>query len=197
MTLKNADAKEIIRNIKNLIKVCTFNDLEVDKLPYFDVEYIFMMIRSKSISEVVNVNVNCKCGNKIPSSYNIEDMRIENKENITKNITLDKNLSITLKYPTIEQTVNIFDNVENFDDIENLIVDCIETITNNDKVYDCKNYTKQELKNFIESLSKKQFDAIDDFFENSPQIVQNVKTKCDKCDTEIDIDIKGLYNFFL
>lgn len=196
MSLKGSDIKETARVVKELVDVCTFKTLDIDKLAYFDVEYLFMIIRSKSIGEIVDVNVNCDCGNKIPSSYNIDQIIIENKDNQSNEIILDKDFSITMRYPSIDETFSIFDNVE-IDSIENMILSCLQTISYNGKVWDCRTYSKEELLNFIDSLSTMQFKRIDDFFKNSPQIVQNVKAECNNCGNKLDINIKGLYNFFL
>lgn len=196
MTLKNADANEVARIIKELIRVCTFDKLNVNELPYFDIEFLFLQIRAKSIGEIVDVNVNCECGNKIKTNYNIDELTIETHDNHTSNIQLDDSCGLIMKYPSIDKAISIFET-EDPKIVDDLIISSIDSIYDKDNYWEAKNLEKEDVQKFIDNLQKKHFDAIEQFFITSPQVVQKIKAKCDKCQTEIEARLKGLYNFFV
>ncbi len=196
MTLKNADANEVARIIKELVNVCTFGKLNVEELAYFDVEYLFLQIRAKSIGEIVDVNVNCECGNKVKTNYNIENLTIEKHDHHTNKIMLDGSIGLLMKYPNIDKTISVFES-EDREIIDDLILSSIEAIYDKDNYWDASTLEKEELQSFIDGLQKKHFEAIEQFFLTSPQVVQVIEAKCDQCGNDIKAKLKGLYNFFI
>lgn len=197
MTVQNADSLEITRIIKDLVDVCTFNKLKVNELPYFDVEYLFLQIRSKSIGENVDVNITCKnCDHKNKTSYNIDNLKIETSENHTKTIDLGMGYGLVMKYPSIDEAIDIFEK-DTQDLVDNLIVSNIVTIFNETEVWDTKDLEREQVLDFVGNLQKSQYEKIEEFFTTSPQITQVIETKCTNCESEIVVKLKGLYNFFV
>lgn len=197
MMLKNADGPEIARIIKNLVNACTFGKLDVENMPYFDIEYLFLQIRSKSIGEIVDVSINCKCGNKVKTSYNIEDLKVDQTENHTNQIKITPTTGLMMKYPSIEHAIKLFEESDDVDVMDDLIISSIESIYDKENVWYTKDLSKEEIKEFIDNLQKHHFDMIENFFVSSPQIVQEIKATCNQCESDLDVKLKGLYNFFV
>lgn len=197
MTMQKADESEVTRMLKQLIDACTLGKLDVDKLPYFDIEWLFMQIRSKSIGEVVDANVNCKCGNKIKTSYNIEDLQVVQGDNHTNKIDLDGNCGVIMKYPSIDDAIKVFESDSDVESANDIVLSNIESIYTKKDFWDAKDLERQDLQDFVDNLPKEQFDKIENFFKTSPKIVQNINVNCDKCETDIHIKLQGLYNFFV
>ena len=196
LTLSEADDAEVGRIIKELVNVCTFNKLEADKLPHFDIEYIFLNLRAKSIGELVEVIVNCECGEKIPTSFSIDDLKVERKGTATNKIMLDDIHGIQMTYPKFQDVINAYSE-NDADKIVDLIALCVEGVFDNENYWAAKEQTNEELKEFILSLTKKQFDLIEEFFVNAPKIVQNIECDCPKCGKHNSTKLEGLSNFFV
>lgn len=194
--MKNADANEISRIIQDLVQVCVIDEINAKNLPYFDIEYLFLQIRAKSIGEVVDVNVNCKCGNQIKTSYSIDDLIVEKSDKHTSKIQLDANCGLIMKYPNINDAIRLFED-DNPAIVDDLIINSIEAIYDGENYWSSKDLEREKIQEFLDNLQKKHFDMIEQFFITSPQILQVIKVKCDKCDTDIEARLKGLYNFFV
>ena len=118
LTMSEADNSEVARIIRELVDVCTFKTLKINELPHFDIEYIFMHLRARSISETVEVVVNCECGEKIDTSFNIEDLKVVKPEGHSNKIMINSEIGIEMKYPNIDEVVGVFasnDNQKIFD----------------------------------------------------------------------------------
>lgn len=196
MTLAEADEKEVSRVVKDLVNVCTFEKLNVNKLPHFDIEYIFMNLRAKSIGEVVEVFVNCECGNKIETSFNIADLKVEKKEGHSNKIPLTESIGIEMNYPRFDDVVDVYSSNSN-DKVIELIMDSIRGIYDADNYWEAKDQTKEELEDFVNSLTKKQFESIEEFFTTAPKIVQTIEADCPKCNKHNVSRLEGLSNFFV
>jgi len=197
MTLSEASDDETSRIVSNLVDVCTFNKLNAKELPHFDIEYIFMFLRARSISEVVDIVVTCvNCENKYDSSFNIENISVEKAENHSNKIMLTETVGMELKYPKFDQVVKIFDS-ENTDDVFNLVKKSIVGIFDGDNYWDAKDQTEEEIDTFLESLTKEQFEKLETFFTTSPKIVQVIESDCPQCSHHNTSRIQGLQNFFV
>lgn len=196
LAMYNADDKEISRIAKELINVCTFNSLNVSSLPHFDIEYIFMNLRAKSIGENVEVIVNCTCGNKIETKFNIENLKVEKKPEHTNKIMITDTLGVELRYPDFEDVLAIYNSNDTLKVVD-LIIKCIKSIFNNEGVWEAKDQPQEELQEFVYSLTKEQFEKIEEFFVTAPKIVQEVEADCDKCGKHNSTRIEGLSNFFV
>ena len=196
LTMSEAENEEVARIIRELVDVCTFKQLKVDELPHFDIEYIFMFLRAKSIGESVDVIVNCECGEKIETSFNIEDLKVNKPEGHSNKIMIDGNIGVEMRYPNIDDVVGIFQSNDNQKVID-LIITSIKAVYDSDNYWETKDQTKQELEEFVYSLTKEQFDKLEKFFVTSPKIVQNIECDCPKCGKHNVSKLEGLQNFFV
>lgn len=195
MTLTDADDKEVVRVIKEIIDVCTFKKLKVDKLPNFDIEYIFLNLRSKSIGEKVDIIVNCPCGNKIDHTIDLNDLKIDKKDQ-SNTLKLRDNLAITMRYPTFEEVTDIIstqDSMRVFD----MVARCVDVIYTNDETFDRTLFNDEEAIEFISQLTKDEFTQIEQFFLNMPKVVQDVQAECNACGKLNEVRMEGIENFFV
>jgi hypothetical protein len=197
LTMAEASDDEIARIVKELVDACTFNQLRFDDLPHFDIEYIFMMLRAKSISEKVDVVITCtNCNEKYDSSFNIEDLKVVNKKAADDKIMLTDTIGVQLKYPNFSNVVKIFES-DNISVVFDLVRSCIKGVFDKESFYDIKEQTDEEVNEFLESLTKDQFSKIEQFFVNSPKIVQEIDSDCPHCNAKNKSRIEGLQNFFI
>jgi len=196
LTMSEAENEEVARIIRELVDVCTFKQLKVDELPHFDIEYIFMFLRAKSIGESVDVIVNCECGEKIETSFNIEDLKVNKPEGHSNKIMINDTVGVEMRYPNIDDVVGIFQSNDNQKVIE-LIMSSIKGIYDSDNYWETKDQTKSEIEEFVYSLTKEQFDKLEKFFVTSPKIVQNIECDCPKCGKHNVSKLEGLQNFFV
>lgn len=196
LTMSEADNSEVARIIRELVDVCTFNKLKIKDLPHFDIEYIFMNLRAKSISETVDVVVNCECGEKIDTSFSIEDLKVVKPEGHSNKIMINNEIGIELKYPSIDDVVDVFAAKDNQKVID-LIIKSIKGIYNQEDYWVAEEQTKEELEEFVFSLTKEQFDKLEQFFVTSPKIVQSIECDCPKCGKHNVSKLEGLQNFFV
>jgi len=196
MTLSDADGVEISRVIKELIDACTFKNLNVDKLSNFDVEFIFLNLRSKSIGEKVDIIVNCPCGFKIDHSINLNDIKVIREESFTNKIQLRQGIGVIMRYPTFEENVQILDNLNN-SVVFDIVAKCIDSIYTDKEFFDRTMFTEQEAQDFLSQLTKAEFEKIEEFFLKMPKVVQQVETVCPECKGVNKVEMKGLENFFV
>jgi len=196
LTMSEADNNEVARIIRELVDVCTFNTIKISELPHFDIEYIFMHLRAKSISETVDVIVNCECGEKIDTFFNIEDLKVVKPEGHSNKIMINEEIGIEFKYPSIDDVVGIFDTNDNQKVID-LILKSVKAIYNQSEYWSAADQTKEELEEFIFSLTKAQFDKLEQFFVTAPKIVQTIECDCPKCKKHNVSKLEGLQNFFV
>lgn len=196
LTMAEADDAEVARMVNELVDVCTFNTLDTKKLPHFDIEYIFLQLRAKSIGESVDVVVNCECGNKIEATFNIDDLKVEQNPKHTNKIMLNGEYGVEMDYPAFNEVVSVYAS-SNTGKIVDLIVGCVKGVFDTDNYWDSRDQTKEELEEFIFSLTKDQFDKIEEFFVTAPKVVQVIDTECPKCNRKNTSRLEGLSNFFV
>ena len=196
LTMSEAEDNEVSRIIRELVDVCTFKELKIKDLPHFDIEYIFMNLRAKSIGEVVDVVVNCECGTKIETNFNIEDLKVEVAEGHSNKIMISDDVGIEMKYPNIDEVVGVFAS-DDSQKIFELIINCIKAVYDQNEYWDAKDQTRAELEEFIYSLTKEQFDNVEKFFVTAPKIVQIIETDCPECKKHNVSRLEGLQNFFV
>jgi hypothetical protein len=195
LTTLDAENAEINRVVTELVNACTFNRLKIDTLANFDVEYIFLNIRAKSIGEITNLLLNCNnCDNQISLDLNLTNATVEKSLDHNPRINITDNIIIEMRYPKFEEMINIYQNFKS-DIIVEMLSSCIKAVYTEDKVYD--DYTKEELLEFVNSFSKNQFEMIENFFLTMPKLVQRIEQDCDKCGTHNTMTLEGLQNFFV
>jgi hypothetical protein len=196
LTSIEAEATEIARVVTELIDNCTFNNLDMSKLAHFDIEYLFLNIRARSISETADIIINCDCGKKIEHTIDITNLEIVKEKDLSNKIMLTDEAGVVLRYPRFEEMLDIYDNVNTLK-IVDLVTNCIDAVFTKEDYFDSTTYTNEELSKFVSTFTKKQFDLLEEFFRKIPKIVQHVEKECPSCEKINKVDIEGIQNFFV
>ena len=195
LTTLDSENEEINRVVTELVDACTFNKLKIDTLANFDIEYIFLNIRAKSIGEITNLLLNCNnCDNQISFDLNLTKAQVEKSPEHSSKINLTDKIIIEMRYPKFDEMIDIYQNFKS-DKIVELLSKCIKAVYTEDTVYE--EYTKEELLEFVNSFSKDQFEMIENFFLTMPKLVQNIEQDCNKCGSHNELKLEGLQNFFV
>ena len=177
-------------------------DIKVESLATFDIEYLFLNVRAKSVGETVDVNITCPDDNEtqVEMSINIDSIKVQKTRGHKNIIKLDDELSMKLKYPSLEQFVeNNFETEEGTSEIGqslSMITSCIEMIYNQDESWEASDYSKKELDEFIEQLNTKQFKQIENFFTTMPKLSHTIMVKNPNTSVESEVVLEGLASFF-
>ena len=202
LALETEDTKQITTAIKNVLKNCVLTKgIKVDQLPTFDIEFLFLNIRGKSVGEEIEVNIICPDDEEtqVPVTIDLDDIKVQKNDEHTNQIKLDKDLMMELKYPSLEQFIkNNFDfNDKNaMDQSFELIATCIDKIYTADEVWAAADCTKKEIKEFLEQMNSVQFKEIETFFETMPKLSHKVKVTNPKTKVKSDVVLEGLASFF-
>ena len=202
LALEGEDVKEITTAIKNVIKSCIqTKGIKVDTLPTFDIEYLFLNIRGKSVGEELEVKLLCPDDNEtyVPVTIPIDEIGILKNENHTNKIQVDESLVMEMKYPSLAEFIkNNFDfnNNATMDQSFDLIASCVDKIYNAEEVWTAADCTKKEINSFLEQMNSSQFKEIERFFETMPKLSHTVKVKNPKTKVESTIVLEGLSSFF-
>ena len=201
MAIESDDNDQIVQATKDMLKACTFEKIDVDQLPIFDIEYLFLNIRAKSIGEVAKFKVVCPDDKLTLADVELDlttiDVHVDDEH--TNKIVIDENrkLGLVLKYPTLEFTRAGFDiNNTTIDTMFDVVISCIEHVFEGEKIYPAKDSSKEELKNFLESLSQESFAKIKTFFDTMPQLRHEVEVENPKTKVKSKVVFKGLQDFF-
>ena len=202
IALESEDNKQITNAIKAVLKSCILSKgIKVEDLPTFDIEYLFLNIRGKSVGEDLDVNIICPDDNKtqVPVTISLDEIEVQKDDNHTNKIKLDDSIMMEMKYPSLEQFIkNNFDfNDKNaMDQSFELIASCIDKIYSEDEVWATADCTKKEVNEFLESMNSGQFKEIEKFFETMPKLKHDIKVKNPKTGVESDVVLEGLASFF-
>ena len=202
IALESEDNKQITTAIKTVLRNCVLTKgIKVEFLPTFDIEFLFLNIRGKSVGEEIEVNIICPDDEEtqVPVTINLDDIKIQKDENHTNRIKVDDSIMMEMKYPSLDQFIkNNFDfNEENqMDQSFQLIASCIDKIYSEDEVWATADCTKKEVNEFLESMNSGQFKEIEKFFETMPKLKHDVKVKNPKTGVESDVVLEGLASFF-
>ena len=202
IALESEDNKQITNAIKAVLKSCVLTKgIKVDTLPTFDIEYLFLNIRGKSVGEELEVNIICPDDEttQVPITIALDEIEVEKDDEHTTKIKLDKNLMMEMAYPSLDQFIkNNFDfNAENqMDQSFQLIASCIDKIYSEDEVWATADCTKKEVNEFLESMNSGQFKEIEKFFETMPKLKHTVSVTNPKTKVKSDVVLEGLASFF-
>ena len=202
LALESEDTKQITNAIKAVLKSCIqTKGIKIETLPTFDIEYLFLNIRGKSVGEEIEVNVICPDDEEtqVPVSINIDQIQIQVTDDHDNKIQLDDNLMMEMKYPSLEEFIkNNFDFKETnqMDQSFALIASCIDKIYNEDEVWATADFTKKEVNEFLESMNSGQFNYIEKFFTTMPKLSHTIKVKNPATGVESDVVLEGLASFF-
>jgi len=202
LALESEDNKQITTAIKSVLKNCVLTKgIKVEQLPTFDIEFLFLNIRGKSVGEELEVNIMCPDDEKtqVTVDINLDDIEVQKNEEHNKQIKLDENLMMEMKYPSLDQFIkNNFDfNDKNaMDQSFDLIASSIDKIYTEEEVWATADCTKKEVKEFLESMNSTQFKEIESFFETMPKLSHTIKVKNPNTEKESDVVLEGLASFF-
>ena len=201
IALETGENKEMVNALKEVVNACTFEVLNVDRLPIFDVEYIFLQIRAKSVSEITKFKTICPDDGKtyVETEVDLTKVEVQVDDEHTNKIVIDnqRNLGLVLRYPTLKN-YDIGKGLNNFeiDKIFSILIDCIYHIFEGDKIYPAKDTSKQELKEFIESLPQEAFKKIQSFFDTMPKLKHEVEVVNPNTNVKSKITLTGIADFF-
>ena len=200
IAMESQDDKQIAQAVKDVLGSCILSKgISVDKLSTFDIEYLFLNIRGKSVGETVEVLVTCPDDNKtkVPVVVNLDEIQVLRSENHSADISLDGNLSMRMKYPSMGEFVKSNFNVEmKVDDTFDMVCSCIEQVYSEEESWAAADCTKKELLEFLEQLDSSQFKKIETFFETMPKLSHTFKVMNPNTKVESDITLEGLNAFF-
>ena len=202
LAMESQDTKQIANAVKNVITHCILTKgIKVDKLSTFDIEYLFLNIRGKSVGEDIEVMVTCPDDGKtqVPALINIDSIKIQKSDDHDRDIKLDEQYTLRMGYPSLNEFIknNFATTTEmNVDDTFDLIASCIDQVYSEEESWASADCTKKELSTFLEQLDSKQFKAIEKFFETMPKLSHTVKVTNPNTKKECEIVLEGLQNFF-
>jgi hypothetical protein len=199
MATQSEDPLDMIDAVKNVIAACIIDDVKVDDLPYFDLEYVFLNIRAKSVGEIVKLEYRhiggknyqgFECDAVTPVEINLEQVKVEKKDGHTNKIQIDDKLGIEMRYPTLTDVKMV---TEGANEIE-MLANCILSVYDEENVYEPDNL--QDSLDFIESLNNTQFSKIMEFIETMPKLRHTFSYKCRGCGQEDTVTLEGMADFF-
>ena len=202
IALESEDNKQITTAIKAVLKNCVLTKgIKVEQLPTFDIEFLFLNIRGKSVGEQLEVNIICPDDEttQVTVDIDLDDIQVERNDDHSKQIKLDENLMMEMKYPSLDQFIkNNFDfNDKNaMDQSFDLIASSIDKIYTEEEVWATADCTKKEVKEFLESMNSTQFKEIESFFESMPKLSHTVKVTNPKTKVKSEVVLEGLASFF-
>lgn len=199
LATESGDQTTIVDAIKNIIRDCT-DITDVEKLATFDIEFVFLQIRTKSVGESVDVNIVCPDDNEtnVTVSIPLDEIKVKKTRGHKKDLKISDEVAITMGYPTIETFVamNFSDEGAQVDQVFDMAASCVESISDVNQVYDCSSVPKKELIEFFDQMNSKQFMMIQDFFEKMPKLTHTVKVTNPNTGVESDVVLEGLASFF-
>ncbi|WLW36847.1 baseplate hub assembly chaperone [Synechococcus phage S-8S29] len=199
LATETGEQSDIVSAIQNIIKECTdINDVE--KLTTFDIEYVFLQIRTKSVGESVEVSITCPDDGEttVPVSIPLDEIKVIKTRGHKNELKLSDEIMVTMGYPSMDTFVkmNFGDEENQIDQIFEMAASCVKTIADTEQVYDCSNTPHSEIIEFFEQLSTKQFMMIQEFFEKMPKLSHTLKVTNPNTGVESEVVLEGLASFF-
>ena len=202
LALETEDQKQITNAVKQVLKNCVITrGVKVENLPSFDIEYLFLNIRGKSVGETIDLLVTCGDDGEteVAVGVAIDDIQVTKNEDHTPDVQLDDDYSVRMKYPSMSQFIETNFNQEGEDAVDQsfeIIASCIDSVYNESDVFAASDCTKKELKDFVESMNSKQFKDVESFFTTMPKLSHTIKVKNPNTQVESEVVLEGLASFF-
>jgi len=208
MASESEDPKETIRVIRQVLKNCIIDEVDIDNLPTFDLEWLFLHLRARSVEEVVDLKYKCnnmikdergeekKCSGTVDFKLNLLEVQPHHNEKHSNKFMITQKLGLCLKYPTFE-LIEKYESLDENEVLLEILVDCIDYIYDNENIYYAKDSTRDEIREFVDNLQQKDLEKIKSFFETIPEVKKDLDFKCPKCGYNEQITLKGLQNFFV
>lgn len=197
MANEGGEATEIVRAMKQIIGNCIQNGYNTDNMPLFDVEYIFLKLRSKSVNEFSEVGFRCpECDEVNRVQIDLSSVEIFTDDAHSNKVELTNDIGLIMKYPQLD-SINMNDlQSTDVDTIFNVVSSCIDSIYQGEEIHDSGDYTREEISEFINNLTQEQFLKIQQFFDTMPKLSHTVPYTCNKCEYDEPLVLEGLQNFF-
>ena len=202
IAMESEDQKQITNAIKTVIGNCILSrGIKVEKLSTFDIEYLFLNIRGKSVGEEVEVMITCPDDEEtqVPVTINLDEIKVITDKTHSKDITLDENLTMRMKYPSLDEFIKSnfsFDGNFGVDESFKLIASSIEQIYSEEESWSSSDCSAKEMIEFVEQLSSKQFKEVENFFDTMPKLSHTITIKNPKTGVESEVVLEGLSSFF-
>ena len=200
LALDSKDEKQVINAVKDLIKNCVTTRIKVDTLPSFDLEYLFLKIRGASIGENIILTVTCLDDNEtqVEATINIDEVEVFKPEGHDKKIMFDDKTGIVMKYPSMKEFVEreFLQKEMKTEEVYDFIADSIDQIFDDEEVYDSSTTSKKEFRTFVDSLTTKQFEKIQQFYTTCPKLSHTFKVVNPNTGKESEYTVEGLQSFF-
>ena len=199
MAAESNDQTQMVRAIKDVIRSCTDGAVDVNKITMFDLEYVFIQLRTKSVGESSTISVKCtECGSSNDVEVDLSKITVnvpkDSQKGVVKKLTDD--ISVLLRYPNVDAVIQATEKNSEMEIAFDLIASCIDTIYQGDESHDVAHASREELNDFIDSLNNQQFTEIQSFVETIPNSELDVSFKCLSCSHMNELNIGGLSNFF-
>ena len=193
--MESEEDEQILTAIKNTIKSCVKTDIDINDLSVFDVEYIFLNLRARSIGEIIELKITCPDDGttQVNAKINIDDIKVQKNPRHKTEIKIDNDIILKMRYPNID---TLLEDPDDTDDIIGVVTKCISKIITKDNEYDCNLISKEEILEFVENLPVNSFKEIQKFFTTIPKLSHTLKVKNPKTEVVSDVTISGVYNFF-
>ena len=202
LALESEDNKQITTAIKAVLKACVLTKgIKIETLPTFDIEFLFLNIRGKSVGEELDVNIVCPDDEKteVAVKIDLDDIEVQRDENHTNQIKLDDTLMMEMKYPSLDEFIKSnfdFNDRNQMDQSFQLIASCIDKVYSEDEAWATADCTKKEVNEFLESMNSSQFKEIETFFTTMPKLSHTINVKNPKTKVESEVVLEGLASFF-
>jgi len=200
IALESGENKDIVQAVKTIVDECTFNKLNLGKMPMFDVEYVFLQIRAKSVGEISDLKLLCPDDGKTYAKVEVDltEIRVHVDEEHNSKVELTDEMGMIMTYPNIDSTIDIGVTDINASNMLDVIVTCIEQIYDKggEEVHMAVDSTKKELTEFIEQLNTEQFKKVQKFFDTMPKLTYTVEIENPKTKVKSEITLNGLNDFF-
>ena len=198
LALEEGDDESIARALKQIVHNCTYEKMEIEKLPLFDLEYVFLRVRAKSVGEVAELKLLCEDDGETYADVSIplEDIEVSFTEGHTSEIKLDDEILVKMRYPTYEM-LGMDPGDMTVERTFELVGKCIDNVFEGEKVHERADFNDKDLSEFLDSLNSKQFKDIQAFFETMPKLKYEVKFKNPKTKKNNTVTLEGLQSFFV
>ena len=198
MASESDDDKQVKEALAGLISNCTFSKVDPYKLPLFDIEFLFLRIRGKSVGEKIDLNLLCPDDNetRVNKTINLEEIGVNMKVGHTNEISITDKIKMVMRYPTLNDMTDISTEANNIEDVFSMIKRCVHEIHDDEKVYNRVDVSDSELDEFIDSLTGEQFEKVGGFFETMPKVQHSVEVTNPKTKKKGEVVIEGIQSFF-
>lgn len=196
MALESQDQNQILDAMCGVVSDCVDGLGNPQNMPMFDIEYLFLKIRAKSVGEIIDLKAKCpKCSKYNEINIDLDQVEVKFPENISNKIMLNERIGITMRYPCITD-VNLDIRDMNLEQVLKFVASSIETVFDDTTVYNRKDFTEEEINKFVESMTNHQFDLVSKFYLNIPRIKKDIECTCLHCKHEFTAAFSGLQDFF-